>query len=73
MKKCNKQCTPCCDFCIYAYHEYIQITYPDGYRYIKGGPIGCIIHYDEAHQKIAKLCGWCNDYYCYKQFKEDTE
>ena len=23
MRKCSNDCTPCCDFCIHVYHEYI--------------------------------------------------
>lgn len=74
MTTCQEFCIPCCDFCIHAYHEYFED--PEGYlagRYIRGGPLGCIIHYDEAHQRIAQHCGYCQDFYCFRAFKEKTE
>ena len=72
MIKCDKFCIPCCDFCIHVYHEYFEYNI-DGYvnGYVRGSPIGCIIHYDEHHQQLAKHCGYCEDYYCYKQYKKD--
>ena len=65
MIKCSNGCTPCCDFCIHAYHEYFEDPV-EGYLngFIRGGPIGCIIHYDEKHQEIAKHCGHCDDEFC---------
>ena len=58
---CNHGCIPCCDFCIYAIHEYFTI---DGKMH-KGGPIGCSLHKDEEHQEIADSCGFCNDFHCF--------
>lgn len=73
MRKCNSFCVPCCDFCIHAYHEYFEDA-DEGYLngFIRGGPIGCIIHYDEKHQKIAQSCGFCEDFYCFKQYKKEV-
>ena len=61
MKLCDKDCIPCCDFCIHATHEIYEI---DG-KVIKGGPIGCILHTDEKHQNIALGCGACEDFHCF--------
>ena len=66
MIKCSDQCTPCCDHCIHAYHEYFE--YEDGFEL--GGPIGCVIHKDRTHQRIAVSCGWCDDFYCSRKFRE---
>jgi len=75
MKKCSTYCEPCCDFCIYAYHEYFENA-EEGYlagKYIRGGPIGCMLHYDERHQRIAHYCGHCEDFYCYRQYEKDVK
>ena len=75
MRQCQdgKCATPCCDFCIHAYHEYFED--PAGYlangRYIRSGPIGCILHYDERHQRTAQFCGYCDDFYCFRQYHKD--
>ena len=61
MIKCGEGCTPCCDFCVYAIHD---IWTKDG-REIVGGPIGCKLHQDEAHQRIAEGCGECDDFHCF--------
>lgn len=61
MRLCDKSCTPCCDFCIHTFHEWIEL--PDG-KVAKGGPLGCSLHKDLEHQEIAKACGFCNDFYC---------
>ena len=74
MRKCSEDhCSVCCDYCIHAYHEYFEE--PDGYLngYIRGGPIGCIIHYDETHQRIAQHCGYCDDFYCFRRFRKDID
>ena len=58
---CNKDCMPCCDFCIYAIHEeWLE----DGKKII-GGPEGCRLHIDEEHQKIAQGLGYCKDFHCF--------
>lgn len=58
---CNKDCIPCCDFCIYSIHE----EWVENGKKITGGPIGCKLHQDEYHQKMAESCGSCKDYHCF--------
>ena len=48
MKKCSNECTPCCDFCIHAYHEYYEDEKP--------GPI-----LFEAIELKIKLCSHHSD------------
>ena len=62
MTKCGKHCVPCCDFCIYAKHDIF--IYAD--QRIMSGPIGCKLHPDEEHQRIAASCGECEDFHCYR-------
>ena len=57
----NKDCVPCCDFCLYSMHERISI---DG-EIIDGEPIGCFKHTDIEHQEIAKNFGYCDDFHCF--------
>lgn len=72
MRKCSSDCSPCCDFCIHAYHEWFENEAKNGdWYWERGGPIGCIIHYDERHQLIAESCGWCEDFYCFRQYERD--
>lgn len=59
---CSKDCTPCCDFCIYAIHD----RWEENGREIVGGPIGCNKHKDKEHQKIAESCGSCPDFHCFR-------
>ena len=61
MIKCNDDCCPCCDFCIYAIHEEFEMTG----EIITGGPIGCGLHKDDKHQDIAESCGCCDDFHCF--------
>jgi len=64
MVKCSENCTPCCDFCIYAVHE---IYYDEKFGGdIKGGPIRCDLHHDKKHDMICEFCGWCDDFHCFK-------
>ena len=49
MKLCDKDCIPCCDFCIHVRH----FKYDCGGRIINGGPDGCTLHLDKEHQDIA--------------------
>ena len=73
MKKCSDECTPCCDFCIYAYHAWFEWQAKNGeYFFERGGPIGCFIHYDEKRKRIAHCCGWCDDFYCFEQYARDV-
>ena len=62
MIKCGKDCIPCCDFCIYAKHEFF--VYLE--QRIMSGPIGCELHPDEEHQLIAESCGECEDFHCFR-------
>lgn len=64
---CNKDCIPCCDFCIHATHFMINI---DG-RQVKGGPDGCKLHPDKEHQDTAIGCGYCDDYHCFNAKEDD--
>lgn len=60
MTKCNDSCVPCCDYCVYSVHEQIIIDN----KILKGGPIGCVLHTDEDHKRIANGCGFCDDFFC---------
>ena len=60
MIKCDENCTPCCDFCIYAIHEAWE---EDGKVY-EGEPLMCRLHKDDEHKKLAQNCSYCNDYHC---------
>lgn len=62
MVLCNNECTPCCDFCIYAIHD----KWEENGREIVGGPIGCTKHDDQHHQEIAEDCGYCEDFHCFR-------
>ena len=54
---CDKDCIPCCDFCVYAEHEYDEI---DG-KIVKLGPVGCNLHKDVKNQGYY----YCDDYHCF--------
>lgn len=56
MTLCSNECIPCCDFCIYAKHDFV-----DG---VRSGPIGCNFYKDQKHQEIAEGCGSCETYHC---------
>lgn len=58
---CGEGCVPCCDFCIYEIPE----TWEEDGRTIKGGPIGCALHSDAEHQRIAEACKECDDFHCF--------
>ena len=60
MKKCSKECTPCCDYCKYVVHEVIEL----GDKKIVGGPIFCKLHLDKKHIQLARACGSCKDFWC---------
>lgn len=51
---------PCCDFCIHCIHE-IEIM--DDMK-MNLEPIGCSLHKDKEHQRIAEDCGYCEDFHC---------
>ena len=59
---------PCCDFCIYANHGKMIKNGEE----ITTGPIGCNLHEDEEHQRIAIGCGYCDDYHCFLAKEEPT-
>lgn len=66
---CSEECLrlACCDFCIYAHHEFFFADDENGNaRIVKGGPDGCNLHDDEQHQDIAKSCGSCSDFHCFR-------
>ena len=64
MIKCSKECTPCCDFCIYAVHELLEDEDLGGTIY--GGPIHCELHPDEEHDKTCESCSYCEDFHCFR-------
>lgn len=59
---CNKDCVPCCDFCLYSIHERIPIKG----KLIVGAPVGCSKHSDIEHQEIAEGYGYCDDFHCFR-------
>ena len=62
---CNKICYPCCDFCIHAQHETIEVKDNNGIiRYLHGGPIGCTRYNDEEHDNLAFNCSFCDEFWC---------
>ena len=62
MVLCNKDCIPCCDFCIHVIHEMGEING----KMVRLAPIGCSLHKDEEHQNYAVGCYYCDDYHCFK-------
>lgn len=62
MVLCNKDCIPCCDFCIHVIHEMGEING----KMVRLAPIGCSLHKDEEHQDYAVGCYYCDDYHCFK-------
>jgi hypothetical protein len=65
---CNKDCIPCCDFCIYAIHD----KFIENGIEITGGPIGCNKHNDKEHQEIAESCGSCPDFHCFNVTSQEN-
>lgn len=53
----------CCDFCIYAHHEFFFDKDGD---IVRGGTVGCGLHDDERHQDIAESCGYRPDFHCFR-------
>ena len=60
---CSNECSPCCDFCIYARHI---VKFING-KTIKIGVEGCDKYSDEHHQSMARGLGYCKDFYCEKK------
>lgn len=67
MVLCDKDCVPCCDFCVYAIHD----EWEENGKHIVGGPIGCKKHLDKKHQDIAESCGSCDDFHCFRVDESD--
>ena len=61
MVLCDKNCKPCCDFCIHVYHE----IYTFGDKQIKGRPKGCHLHRDLEHMEIVEASYYCDDFHCF--------
>lgn len=61
MVLCGKDCIPCCDFCIGAIQGEMEVNG----KKVTSGPVGCKKHSDEEHQKIARSCGYCDDFHCF--------
>lgn len=62
MVLCNKDCVPCCNFCLYSIHEKILI---DG-KVTNGAPVGCFKHPDIEHQETAESGEYCDDFHCFR-------
>ena len=62
MVLCNKDCIPCCDFCIYCMHERVVVNG----KMVDAEPVGCFKHPDIEHQEIAESCGYCDDFHCFR-------
>lgn len=62
MTLCNKDCIPCCDFCVHVIHDTEEI---DG-KVVTFGPIDCNLHQDKMHQEIAESDGYCEDFHCFR-------
>lgn len=70
MIKCNKSCTPCCDFCFHCVHQWME-DYQDGKQvWIKCEPIACTIHMDEEHKQKAIHCSYCEDFHCFREVQQ---
>ena len=65
MIKCSPDEIPCCDFCIHCIHA----TEEDEYH-APTAPIGCGLYNDEKHNNEALMCGYCNDFHCFRAGKE---
>lgn len=72
---CSDECLEfaCCDFCIYAHHEFffVEDGYGDVTNIVRGGPIGCGLHDDQEHQDIADGCGCCPDFHCFRAYDDN--
>lgn len=66
---CSHDCIPCCDFCIYAFHDFFE----QNGEYHKSGTMACLLHRDQKHQDIADGCGHCEDYHCILADKEEVK
>lgn len=57
---CNKDCIPCCDYCIHAIHEHMHVNG----KMVSACVSGCSKHTDDEHQTTAVGCGYCEDFHC---------
>lgn len=76
MIACSEECLrlACCDFCVFAMHEYFFEKDKNGkLNRIDGGPIGCRIHLDNEHQEIAENFGYCQDFHCINATEENKD
>ena len=64
MIKCDENCVPCCDYCIYCEHEEIVDQDEENEWISIGASIGCKLHEDEEHQDLAIFCSYCDDFHC---------
>ena len=65
---CSEECLEfaCCDFCIYAIHDYFFVEDKDkNMQIVSGSPIGCALYKDMEHQRTAESCGYCSDFHCF--------
>ena len=58
---CDKDCIPCCDFCIHVIHKMGEING----KIVSLGSIGCKLHEDKEHQDYAVGCYYCDDFHCF--------
>ena len=68
MVVCCKNCSPSCEFCIYAKRSEFVVN---GVT-IKTSIDGCKKHLDEHHQSMARSLGYCLDFHCFKVEEEKT-
>ena len=62
--KC-KDCSPSCEFCLYAERSLFFVNEKVVETYVKG----CNKHSDEHHQSMARFLGYCEDFHCCKESK----
>lgn len=65
MRKCSEECIPCCDYCKYVIHKGLLEN-----DEVLGAPIFCALHMDKEHTKLARGCGYCDDFWCMDSDKD---
>ena len=65
MIKCSPDEIPCCDFCIYCIHAIEEDEY-----HAPGETVGCGLHNDKKYNDEAQMCGYCDDFHCFRAGKE---
>lgn len=76
MIACSEECLrfACCDFCRYVIQDYFFNEDKDGnIQIVNGGPNGCSLHKDKKHQRIAKNCGYCQDFHCVNATEDNKD